>query len=552
MLLRREGLTMKKIYQVFIVFLLLFVTSINSFATLISTEDLSFGDFARIYKDKNYKKDITDKILSTPIIDNNINVCEKYLYKSHPKLKDLVVVSQWDLMFSMDSEQIYQAFLEPQKLVEQAEKDYQTKMARYIEEKDDDDEYELKTLEEVKAKIADESEILQSSDIIVLNNVDIGMPRTQYKNMPLELAKKLNYNYAFAPEFIEVDPATLGLVDYKWSDSRMVEESNSSEYTVDRDKYKGLTGTAILSRFPLKNVRIIPLIDVYDWYDCEKNNNYKIEEAVRTGMKTVFKEDNIRQIRLGHRMALVADIELKEGTFTIVGTQIEKRTRPNERAKQMKYLLSQISDIEHPVILTGNLNTTTYNHQPKSVKTMAKNKITDPDAVAETLFFLAVPVGMAVSWVVRPIFDIFRKVNDPTVISIPIISPNREKKMFNAIRRFEFADGCKFDFRGNPETSINNSSKLFSSSNERGKKGYISTYKTKRTFGISNYKISWILAKSYNKKNKPKNSDQACEKMAPHFGRTLYALNFSYLQPIAIQAPITAVFPLTDYKKSVK
>lgn len=540
---------MKKFHQVFIAVVLIFITGVNSFAALISTSDLSFEDFARIYKDKNYKKEVTDKILSTPVIDNTINVCEKYTYKSHPKLKDLVVVSQWDLMYNLNSEQVYQAFLEPDKLIKKAEEDYNIKMSRYIEEENDED-YEVKTLDETKKKIADESQILQSSDIVILNNVDIGMPRTQYRNMPKELAEKLHYNYAFAPEFIEVDPATMGLENYRWSDSeRMKEAGASEEYTVDREKYKGLTGTAVLSRFPLKNIRIIPLIDVYDWYDSEKNNNYKIEEALRFGWKKLYKEDTTRQIRLGHRIALVADIELPEGTFTIVGTQIEKRTRPNERAKQMKYLLSQIADIDHPVILAGNLNTTTYNHQPKSVKTFTKNKITDPDAVAETLFFIAVPVGMAVSWIVRPVFDIFRKVNDPTVVSIPIISPNREKKMFNAIRRFEFDDGCKFDLRGNPETSINNSPKLLSSSNERGKKGYVSTYKTKRTLGISNYKLSWILAKSYNDKSKPRKSDDPCEKMAPHFGRTLYDLNFSYLEPITIQAPITAVFPLTDYKK---
>jgi len=538
---------MKKFYQIFIAITLLFVTSINSFATLITVDELSFGDFARIYKDKNYKKDITDKILSTPIIDNNINVCEKYNYKSHPKLKDLIIVSQWDLMYNFKAEQVYQAFLEPDKLIQKAQEDYDAKIAKYLQG-EGDDYYNAKTFSEVKKKINDESQILQSSDIIVLNNVDIGMPRTQYRDMPQELATKLHYNYAFAPEFLEIDPATLGLENNRWSDSTMIKETQT-EYTVDRDKYKGLTGTAILSRFPLKNVRIIPLIDVYNWYDSEKNNDYKLEDAFRHGMKTVFKEDNLRQIRLGHRIALVADIELPEGTFTIVGTQIEKRTRPNERAKQMKYLLSQIKGIEHPVILAGNLNTTTYNHQPKGVKNIAKNKLSDPDALAETVFFFIVPVGIAVSWVARPIIDIFRKVNDPTVISIPIISPNREKKMFNAIRRFEFDDGYKFDFRGNPKTSLNNSSKMFSSSNERGKKGYISTYKTKRNLGISNYKISWILAKGYNTKNKPCKKDAPCEKMAPHFGRTLYTLNFAYLQPISIQAPITAVFPLTDYNK---
>lgn len=540
---------MTKQYQIFIAILILFVFSLDSLAILSSangySNELSFNDFVKIYNDNDYKKTLTNKILATPIIDNSINTTKNFTYKTHPKLKDLVVVTQWDLLYNLDSEKIYDAFFNPEKLIEISKKDIETNSI-YLKTTEEDN----KPFDKIKEKITEESKILNSSDIIVLNNVDIGMPRTQYRNVPCELAHKLNYNYAFAPEFIEVDPATLGIAENRWSDSNMVTESGTGkEYEVDKTKYKGLTGTAILSRFPLKNIRIIPLIDTYDWYNSEKNNNYKIEDAVRLGMKSVFKEDNLRQVRVGHRMALVADIELPEGTFTIVGTQIEKRTRPNERAKQMKDLLVQIKDIENPVILAGNLNTSTYNHQPKGGKNIVKNKFSDPDALADTAFFILVPVGMVLSWMVRPVFDIFRKVNDPTVISIPILSPNREKKMFNALKRFEFDDGYKFDFRGNPETSVNNSSKMFSSSNERGKKGYITTYKTKRSLGISNYKLSWIIAKGYNTTNK--SHKKACEKMAPHFGKTLYTLNFSYAQPISIQAPITAVFPLCDYKNPV-
>ena len=530
--------------------MLVFVFSLNSLAVLGPNQgcidDLSFNDFVKIYNDKDYKRPLTTKILSTAIVDNTINTPCKFKYKTHPQLKDLAIVTQWDLLYNLDPERVYDAFSNPEKLIEISKKDFESNSI-YLK----NDEEDKAPFNKVMEKITQESKILNSSDIIVLNNVDIGMPRTQYRNIPLELAQKLKYNYAFAPEFIEVDPATLGIEDYRWSDSNMVTESGKNkEYSVDKNKYKGLTGTAILSRFPLSNVRIIPLVDTYDWYNSEKNNDYKIEDAVRFGMKSVFKEDNLRQVRVGHRMALVADIELPEGTFTIVGTQIEKRTRPNDRAKQMKDLLSKIKDIKKPVILAGNLNTSTYNHQPKGVKNMVVNKFSDPDALADTAFFLLVPVGMVLAWVVRPVFDIFRKVNDPTVISIPILSPNREKKMFNAIRKFEFEDGYKFDFRGNAETSVSNSSKMFSSSNERGKKGYITTYKTKRNLGISNYKLSWILAKGYNATNKP--TKDACERMAPHFGKTLYTLNFSYEQPISIQAPITAVFPLTDYKCSDK
>lgn len=528
------GVFLKKIISLSII-TIMFLNQLSVFG-LESCNTLKFDDFISIYKDKNYKKEQTDAILNIPIVNNNINVQSNYTYKTHPKLKELVILTQWDLEQNKSFEKIKNAFFSPEKLIETSLNDYNSNS--FFLSSSSNKENSIDKFETIKEKITKQSNILNNADILVFNNITIGMPENDYKNTPLEIAQMLKYNYAFIPEFIEVDPVYIGL-------------EPTTEYNIDQEKYKGLSGTAIISRFPLENVRIKHLTDVYDWYDIEKNNNYALENASRYAMKSVFKEENTRNVRVGGRKALLADIKLpNQEKFTIVATQIEKRTRPNDRAKQVKNLLEQIKDIKNPVILAGNLNTTTYNHQPKGVKNVVKNKFTDPDALAETVFFFIVPVGVVVSWLVRPVFDIFRKVNDPTVISIPIFSPNREKKMFNAIKKFEFDDGYKFDFRGNPNTSIGSSKKMFSSSNERGKKGYISTYKTQRNLGISNYKISWIIAKSYNTKTNPNpKKDDISERMAPHFGMTLYELNFSYAEPIAIQAPISAVFPICDYNK---
>ena len=521
------------ILKKFVSLILLIGIFLNPAFAIEKTIPLEFNDFVEIYNNKEYQQEKTTAILNTPIINNTINVQEKYTYKTHPKLKELVVLTQWDLEQNTSFEKIKDAFFAPEKLVETSFTDYNSNTFFLSSDKD----IATEKFDIIKDKIIKQSNILRSADVFVFNNITIGMPENDYKNTPLEIATMLGYNYAFIPEFIEVDPIYIGL-------------EKTKNFTIDKEKYQGLSGTAIISRFPLKNVRIKNLKSVYDWYEIEKNNHYALETASRFAMKSVFKEENDRNVRLGGRKALLADIEIPNGQFTIVATQIEKRTRPNERAKQMKSLLNQIKDIQNPVILAGNFNTTTYNHQPKGVKNVLKNKFTDPDAIAETVFFFVVPVGVVVSWIVRPVFDIFRKVNDPTVISIPIFSPNREKKMFNALKRFEFEDGYKFDFRGNPDTSIGSSKKMFSSSNERGKKGYISTYKTQRNLGISNYKISWIIAKSYNTENRPNpKKDEISERMAPHFGMTFYELNFSYANPISIQAPISAVFPITDYKK---
>jgi hypothetical protein len=47
---------------------------------------------------------------------------------------------------------------------------------------------------------------------------------------------------------------------------------------------------------------------------------------------------------------------------------------------------------------------------------MVQNKVSDPDAIAETAFFVLVPVGMVVSWVFRPVFDIFRNASGGIVL----------------------------------------------------------------------------------------------------------------------------------------
>jgi len=54
-------------------------------------------------------------------------------------------------------------------------------------------------------------ERLQQSDVIILNEVDLGMRRTEYRDVARDLARSLDMNYAYGVEFVEVDPLTLGI-----------------------------------------------------------------------------------------------------------------------------------------------------------------------------------------------------------------------------------------------------------------------------------------------------------------------------------------------------
>jgi hypothetical protein len=54
-------------------------------------------------------------------------------------------------------------------------------------------------------KITEQVEHLQAADVIVLNEIDDGVARMNYENVPRELAKALHMNYVFGVEFIELN-----------------------------------------------------------------------------------------------------------------------------------------------------------------------------------------------------------------------------------------------------------------------------------------------------------------------------------------------------------
>ena len=54
-------------------------------------------------------------------------------------------------------------------------------------------------------------DILQPADLLILNEVDYGVTRTDYRDVARDLAKALNMNYAYGVEFLELDPLNLGL-----------------------------------------------------------------------------------------------------------------------------------------------------------------------------------------------------------------------------------------------------------------------------------------------------------------------------------------------------
>jgi endonuclease/exonuclease/phosphatase family metal-dependent hydrolase len=172
---------------------------------------------------------------------------------------------------------------------------------------------------------------LQGIDVLVLNEVDWGMKRTAYKDIAEELATALQMNYAYGVEFVELDPVfELGVERVHLSDADQ-DQRLQQDLQVDPRRYHGLHGTAILSRYPIQNARILRLPVCYDWYGKEYKAISKLERGRRWSVDKLFRERIERELRRGGRMALVVDIsvpELPSGQATIVATHLENRCKP--------------------------------------------------------------------------------------------------------------------------------------------------------------------------------------------------------------------------------
>lgn len=150
---------------------------------------------------------------------------------------------------------------------------------------------------------------LRAPDLVLLSELDVGMARSRNRHVPRELSRELGMNYAFAVEFVE-----LSLGD---EDERKLGGENAI----------GLHGNAILSRVPLKNIRVIRLPMLYDWYAA-------------------------KQKRIGSRIALVADLAGTE--LTVVSLHLENFTGPEGRARQVAPI---VGVVEGPALIAGDFNT---------------------------------------------------------------------------------------------------------------------------------------------------------------------------------------------------
>lgn len=497
-----------------------------------SIELLTYNELVELYERETPTEALQSKVqklLTTPFVNNEHSASVAISMKTGSTLGSALRIAQWNIERGLEYDALETVLTDPAKFVSHLD---QTKYGHGSPK---------------RAKVLEQAELLRQADIIVLNEVDWGMKRTGYRNVVADLAAALKMNFAFGTEFIEVDPIALGTEKFegvKDADREVL----ADQITIDPTRYRGLHGTAILSRFPLLNVRLVPFkTQGHDWYGTEKKGLTTIEKGKRLVSEVAFQEKVDREIRRGGRTMLLADIENPEiptGRFTIVATHLESKTKPGNRVKQLQELLEIIKPMRNPVVVAGDMNTSARDSTPTSIKREIKKRFGSKKYwVEQGIRFLA-----GLSWPNSLLLagaNEYRKQADPTVRSIHFVATNPEAKFFETLKKFRFSDGGAFDFRGDRQRSIGSGNSPLANSNQRGGKGFITTFEVERTIGfVGKYKLDWIFVKP------PRLASPYAEGqpylMAPHFARTLKELNDSFKDRISDHDPLIVDLPLHE------
>ena len=495
-------------------------------------ELLTYDELVQLYEQETPPDALQNKLrrlLTTPFVSNASSTRGvRPLLPNTARLGQFLRVVHWNIERGLEYDAVSTAFTDP------------AGFAKHIDSTANPRGSEKRKL------ILQQVALMKQADIIVLNEVDWGMRRTDYRNVAAELASSLGMNYAYGVEFVEVDPIALGLE--KFEELKPEEGAKfASEIRVDRTRYRGLHGTAILSRFTLENVRLEPFEhQPHDWYKDELKSVRPLEAGKRKAGELVFQEKVLREVRRGGRMMLTAQIRdprLPGGQMTIVATHLESKTKPEGRRKQLEELLARIKDVNAPVVVAGDMNTSTQDTTPTSIERELKKRLGSRSFWIKQA--LGILTGIKLPTLLLGGLNAYRRQADPTVKSIFLVAPNPEAEFFDRLKDFRFADGGTFDFRGERGRSVGGKDGTLANSNQRGDKGFMTTYEVERTVAfVGKFKLDWIFVRPpaitelYEKRGP--------HRFSPHFGRTLKSLNNALQDRISDHSPIMVDLPLNE------
>ena len=146
-------------------------------------------------------------------------------------------------------------------------------------------------------------------------------------------------------------------------------------------------------------------------------------------------------------MALIADVRIPDltgGLATVVNVQLENKCKPECRTRQMDG--SSNKEVEHPVIMAGDLNTTGTDGTPTSIRREILNRVKIYEFWVTQALRWGTPASLPLA-VLTPV-KYFKNYRDPTSTHIPFVGNNKEAILFRHVEQFRFVDRNAFDFRG--------------------------------------------------------------------------------------------------------
>jgi endonuclease/exonuclease/phosphatase family metal-dependent hydrolase len=206
------------------------------------------------------------------------------------------------------------------------------------------------------------SEVLKWADIVMLNEADLGMNRSQNRHVARELAERLGMHMAFAPSYIEL---TKGI---------------DEELLLDGENCESLQGNAILSRYPILEACIVQLPVSFEPYEFHEK-------------------------RFGARNCLWVKLQLPHSMLWAGSTHFELRNSSQCRSEQMRHILKHLpGGGDERYLLGGDFNVNSFGRGTlvRTVTSILRLLWTPPSKMQERL--------LHPEWGAEPLFqELYRR-----------------------------------------------------------------------------------------------------------------------------------------------
>ncbi len=181
-------------------------------------------------------------------------------------------------------------------------------------------------------------ELIRDADIVILNEVDIGMARSGQRSIAGEIARRLRMHYVFGNHYLCLDRGNPRDTLVLGRDGAV---AGTRDDLPDEENSLGLHGNCILSRYPLVRAENVPLFETKDKFRSRSDK------------------------RFGVKKALWAEAATPLGPLTVAAVHLDSIASPANRARQLGSLLARLDALEPagPVLIGGDWNTTTYDLQ---------------------------------------------------------------------------------------------------------------------------------------------------------------------------------------------